>query len=93
MSKSICSSQVSDDAFMIISLLVSLLIGDGCLLRLIDLDQGISIDLKVLECGHCLNDLIITFGISFSAFQVLKMNISQQLSALYKVSRFWLHSL
>jgi hypothetical protein len=67
MSKSVSPSQIPNDAFMIISLLVSLLIGDGCLFRLIDLDQSISINLKVFESGHCFNDLIIAFSVSFSA--------------------------
>lgn len=75
MGKSVGSSQISNYTFVVVSLLVGFFICNCCFFRLIDFDQRISVDFEVFKCGHCLNDLVITFSIPLSAFQVLQVDI------------------
>ncbi len=77
MSQSICSTKIAYNTFMIISFLISLFISDCCFFRFIYLYQGIAIDFEVLKGGYCLDYLIVTLCVAFSAFQMFEMDICQ----------------
>lgn len=66
-SKCIGSSEISNDALVIVSLLICFLIGYCSFFRLVDLNHSVAIYLEVLEGRYSLDDLEVTLRISFSA--------------------------
>ena len=77
MGHSIRSSQIADDAFMIVLLLISLLVGDGCFFWLIDLDQSVPVDFEVFEGRNCFNDLKVAASVSFPTLKVGQVDVCQ----------------
>lgn len=68
MRQSIRPTQIPDDQLIVAFLLIRFLISDWGLFRLVDADQGITVNFVVLESGVRLNDLIVASGVTFAAF-------------------------
>lgn len=85
--KGVGSSKVSNDAFVVVSFLICFFVGYCCLFRLVYLDHCIAVYFEVFESRDSLDDLEIALRVSFSALQVLQMNVCEQFSALNIVSR------
>ncbi len=82
MAEGVGSSEISNDSFVIVSFLISLFVGYCCFFGLVYLYHSIAIDLEIFKSRDSLDDLEVTFRVSFSALEVLQMNICKQLSAL-----------
>jgi hypothetical protein len=68
MRQGIRPTQIPDDQLIVAFLLVRFLISDWGLFRLVNTDQGITVNFVVLESRVRLNDLIVASGVTFAAF-------------------------
>ena len=68
MCQRICPAQIPNNNLIITLLLIGLFIGNRRLLRLINPNQGIPINLKILKARITLNDLVIASRIALSTF-------------------------